>query len=209
MAGNFGVGGSLVLRSAPRDVDGMYRVETFQNKYPNPLINLEGKTAEICAWAVTQMFKLRELVPSDTSVANMPGRVPSSLSLFNGDQGGENFGGWQQARKDGEGGMFKLLFCICDASGNVTERKASTLTCNVHDGHNYDGSTPFSKPFIATATSASRYLRYGQNHRSFNPLALYIAGDDIPCPVKEEGVEMANDHRLPYSKVCHVFVSLP
>lgn len=195
MASQFGVCGSLVMTNKPRDIDGMYRVDTFLHRYVNPPINLEGKTTEIVAWGLTQMFKLRGLVPQECLVIEMPNRVPNAMTLFHADSGIENFGDWVTAREHGEDGVFKILFCKEDG------RVATALTCNVHDLNSYDGNTTFGDDFLIQASSAARYLRFGQVNHQIGPLARYLAGEDMVCPIQGAGEVMAKAIRLPHKKV--------
>ena len=201
MASSFGCCGSIVLTDEPVDIDGLSKVNTFYEKYVNPPINLEGKTTEMVAWGLAQVLKLRELVPQHCSVEDIATNMPSAMTLFYADSGIENFGDWRTARINGEGGVFKDLFCIKDSSGAVIERLAFALCCNIHDLHSYDGDTTFGEHFYCQANSAARYLRYGQNHHAFMPLALYLAGEDMDCPLKGAGIAMASALRLPPDEV--------
>ena len=199
MASMFAVQGSLVKRDEPPDIDGMSCVDSVISKYHNPVLNVEGKSTMQVAWALAQQFKVRGLVPLDCPVAETSKNMHPAFCDLGADQGVENFGGYRTARQHGEGGIFRELFCIKNAEGEVTQRLGMARTCNFHDTHRLDGaiSVQFSQKHFGEAASAARYLRSGQVHRVLTPLAKFIAGVDVPCPLKEPGRTMANEKRLP------------
>ena len=161
------------------DIDGQPSYSTSLVKYENPLLALAGKGARDLADAMLALFKLRGLLPDDATVETCATKLHEAVVSWTSDQGSENAGGWRNVRfKEGDGGMFSMLFVLEKLIDGVLVRvrRASYQSCLQHDPQNLDHATVSHGRTGAGVETVAKHLREGKRLAALKPVVEYLCG---------------------------------